>query len=359
MQRMSSGFSPLLTRSLLIASVALYLVGIITPSIVIVPRFGGYLQDILISPFLNDSPSRRQISVVSLLSTLLTTGNWAIFFVSCSVLVAFPLIHRIQIAFPPRQYLLLEPSVVRAWSLTELWLLAAALLSVKQPTQGAVVTLEGGSMWLLASCLVLIPIPSGKCSRMLIRLKYAIRLWRRGSHAHAVLGKSIPVVRHSRCQIAVFAAAVLLLIGLATPFVVIHRRLEGASFESLLSLFVRAEDEVLSIGGAIHSLWGHDLRLLAIVIFCASVLFPIAKLGGLFVIAFHSTRARALGLAALSRLGPASMLDALVVIVMIIAYADFPGGSTVETCAGFWAFTASVVLTSGISHWITSCDPRR
>ena len=104
-----------------------------------------------------------------------------------------------------------------------------------------------------------------------------------------------------------------------------------------------------SIVGGVLALFQHGSVGVAVLVGLFSVVFPIAKVTTVGVMLFHHRPGgtpKAL-VAALHRLGPLSMLDALVVMVLLVAYTTVPlGAVNVIPMFGFWLFIAAVLLNS-------------
>ena len=98
------------------------------------------------------------------------------------------------------------------------------------------------------------------------------------------------------------------------------------------------------------SLWRHDLQLIAIIVFTASILIPALKLAGLGWLLWCTHRGtgnsrrltRLYGV--LDFIGRWSMLDVFLV-AFLAGLVQFGGLSTVEPRSGIVAFAAAVVLT--------------
>lgn len=98
------------------------------------------------------------------------------------------------------------------------------------------------------------------------------------------------------------------------------------------------------------SLWRHNLELIAVIVFTASILIPVLKLVGLGWLLLHTHRntgdARRLTrlYGVLDFIGRWSMLDVFLV-AFLTGLVQFGGLSTVEPRIGIVAFAAAVVLT--------------
>lgn len=114
------------------------------------------------------------------------------------------------------------------------------------------------------------------------------------------------------------------------------------------TLFREREDTLL---GGILALWKHGSWELAVVVFVASVVIPIAKIAAMSVLAWsvragwiQGARERTRLFRLLEWIGPWSMLDIFVVVLMV-ALVQFSALARVEPGPGALAFGAVVVLT--------------
>lgn len=135
--------------------------------------------------------------------------------------------------------------------------------------------------------------------------------------------------RGSRLVAAVLgAAAIAFPAGLVLPILVIDRPLADAEYGILTGIWA------LLTGG---------LPLLAIVIFCFSVIFPVAKLAVLAAALRAPQRFEAAQLDLLGMLGKWSMLDVYVVVILMGAI-QLGVIADVEPRPGLWVFGGSILL---------------
>jgi len=153
--------------------------------------------------------------------------------------------------------------------------------------------------------------------------------------------------RNTLGRTAAFTLAALMFYWPANVYPILHMEIYGA----------RSENTVY--GGAV-SLFQHGQRLVAVIVFLASLVIPLLKLLGLFYLVvstrFRWTRYRRVRTwiyRAVDVIGPWAMLDVflLAILVSLVKLGEL---ATVLPGRGLFAFTAVVVLTILAS---TSFDP--
>jgi paraquat-inducible protein A len=156
------------------------------------------------------------------------------------------------------------------------------------------------------------------------------------------LGKSL---KAARTRTAAFSLAALLLYVPANIYPIIIMEYLGRETQN-------------TVWGGVQTLYEDNMRLLALLVFCASILIPLLKLAGLaFLVLSRGSRWQGFRTSLyklIIRIGPWAMLDVFLLAVMvgIIRFGSF---ATVIPGPGIMAFASVVVLTMLAS---ASFDPR-
>ncbi len=134
-----------------------------------------------------------------------------------------------------------------------------------------------------------------------------------------------------------------------------------ANLLPMMSTVKALQEKTHTLIGGIVELWGEGAWVLAVLVFVASIVVPLLKIGALALLAWsveHAPRWRRLERARLYRLieavGHWSMLDVYVVI-LLVGMVRFGNVASASPGPGLLAFAAVVVLTMLATHFF---DPR-
>jgi uncharacterized paraquat-inducible protein A len=282
-------------------------------------------------------------TLVSAIQTLAESGRVAL---ACVAAVCFLLIpaaecvlrvrHRSDGHPPKRDPEGLWPSI-RSWNLLPVMVAGLAIVALKQAKQGAVIRPEYG-FFLIAACLLLRSLPDWKrrlkiCGRWVADPKPVTRI--------------VPVAPTRAARHLAYLSLAALIAGLSLPFFCLNIRMEGGLIESIIARISDIEiSQEFSILNGIRMLWDAGDRLIVAILVLASVAFPLAKTFALLWFLRRSNRPRLPYLHLLKQLGPWSMLDAVVVMLIAVAYCDFPGGTSLTLLCAYWIFVTSILLNS-------------
>jgi paraquat-inducible protein A len=156
----------------------------------------------------------------------------------------------------------------------------------------------------------------------------------------------------SRLIALLYLNFLLFIVGISSPVIIISiddplTQLLGAGIPSL-----KPSTERISIIQSIVKFWSDSEKLLAIVIFSFSIIFPVIKI--VLPLKLLRDQEDLTGkdlknnsyLPVLGALGKWSMLDVFIVAVIVVTLKQFPGGVNVTTGLGIWVFSISVLLSS-------------
>ena len=137
--------------------------------------------------------------------------------------------------------------------------------------------------------------------------------------------------------------ATLLGLGLAAPALIVYP--SAGQLTEFLRIFTPGFDSPreVSIAGGIITLFNEGEIVIGSILLLFSVLFPLAKLGAMWVGVLENARNVTVHFAA--RLAKYSMLDVLVLALLVIAIKKIPGGSRIAIGPGAIFFAASVIIS--------------
>lgn len=149
-----------------------------------------------------------------------------------------------------------------------------------------------------------------------------------------------------------YLSAVMFVAGLVLPSFTMVPKLGGGLLEDVAKLFVKEDlrPKTFSLAGGILHLLGDGELFLGSLILLFSILFPLTKLGAIFIFAHQAASSARPYLRILDHLGKWSMLDVFVVAAVVISFKGFPGGSQVRIERGLYVFAASIIL-SMLATW--------
>lgn len=148
-------------------------------------------------------------------------------------------------------------------------------------------------------------------------------------------------------------SAVLLGLGLSLPVMKVIPRL--GPFHDYFSFFLKDlnSPQSFSLLEGIRTLTGEGHYFIAVIILIFSVIFPLWKLGVLWVgfsdLIQQKRPGRAFYLA--EKLGKYSMVDVFVIALLVVSIKGLPGGSRVVLQSGLFFFALSV-LTVMLASWL-------
>jgi uncharacterized paraquat-inducible protein A len=143
-----------------------------------------------------------------------------------------------------------------------------------------------------------------------------------------------------------YVVLVALIAGWFLPIVELRYQATGGSAELLIAAVLGPQGRAVSIVDGIRFLFVDGRWFIGLGIACFSVLFPLAKSAYMLVLLHCREGIKARELQAISRLGPLSTLDSLVVAMLIAAYVAFPSFLKAGPGPGFWFFLAAIVANS-------------
>jgi len=145
----------------------------------------------------------------------------------------------------------------------------------------------------------------------------------------------------------IYASTVTFVIGASVPFVRMEPRLGHRWLEDVVGVVSgeKFEPQVHSLLGMTVTLLSHRDLLLGIILLTFSILFPILKLGVLYVLCFGNPARRNWALHTLAVAGKWSLLDVLVVAVLMVSFKTFPGGTQLAPQWGVPVFALSILLS--------------
>jgi len=151
-------------------------------------------------------------------------------------------------------------------------------------------------------------------------------------------------------------AVVTYAFGILLPCFKVRQGAGGVVTEFLFTLVFGAsfDSHTLSILDGIIALFREgrisDIAL-GLVLFSFSVLFPIWKLGVLFMAISNNGSSKTLALAA--KLGKWSMAEVFAVIVIVLQFKQFPGGTSAMPDIGCFIYLASVLYSGALASVLT------
>lgn len=314
---------------------------------------GSLGKDVLLLPLMQDDTGPIAFTLAGMIWTLCSEGDLA---TACLALFCFMVIPVIEC----RRRLDANSNVmstagnweqawmsIRCWGLLPVLLAGLVILHLKRAKEGAVIELEIG-FYVILVALLLRALPKWSVS-LIEYVRASTRRRRR------VLVMASEVNWLPKCLS--YASVATLLVGLTFPFFRLERRLTGGLVEWTISRLrdVETTDEY-SILSSINLLWQHGDTVIVVGLILASVIFPLAKSVALICFLHMTDRPHWPYLNLLKQLGPWSMLDAVVALLLAVAYVAFPGGTSVTLLWAYWVFITSIFLNSlalGLTHYHT------
>lgn len=142
------------------------------------------------------------------------------------------------------------------------------------------------------------------------------------------------------------ASSILLGAGIAAPCMTIHPSY-GELSPIVATLFPRLEDPVqYSIVQSVETLFAGGHYLVSTIIVVFSVLFPVVKLGVLWVARLEVIPGGepCQRVKLIEKIGKFSMLDVFVLALIVVAVKGLPGGTAVRLEWGVYAFGLSILI---------------
>ena len=121
-----------------------------------------------------------------------------------------------------------------------------------------------------------------------------------------------------------------------------------ANLYPVMVMYYMGRETENTVWGGVQALWQDGMRIVAIIVLMASIVIPLLKLLGLFILVsvrssnWQKSRTRLLKF--IEKIGPWAMLDVFLLAIMVAAV-RFGKFATIIPGPGIIAFTAVVVLT--------------
>ena len=162
-----------------------------------------------------------------------------------------------------------------------------------------------------------------------------------------------------RNKLLLVLSSVALGLGLFAPCMRVNPRFgDYTVIVSLLNPSITSSNKY-SIASGIWSLFSDGNFFIGSVIFIFSILFPLWKLGVLWVANERASKGEAFhgAFKLIEKLGKFSMIDIFVIALLVVAIKGLPGGSSIDILWGVVAFTFSVLLSMKVPGFIRSINP--
>lgn len=323
----STSHSTTFSKACVIASLILFIAGSCFPSYLMSPKFSSRLFHAIFPLVSHDPIGPQKITLINALDRI-QNGNLILSIFGFLTLFAFPIVTRVLYIFDIKSDIIWM-SLLRGFSLPLIWCAAIILLSLNSPQEGAQLQICSGWYFLVASEL----------------------LFRISTYSHTFSTVFTAVSDASvHFRALAWISGVLLIIGVLGPIVHFSKAFDLGHPRSLLD-GLAASQETFSIVTGVAKLRKAGLIAVSYAVIAASIVFPVLKTG-IVLQALYGYRQPQFFLKAASIGGPLSMLDTLLVIVLIVAYAEFPFGSRVTSQWAIWFFTIAILSNSIIAYSI-------